>query len=535
MSLRPRLGQPAFDAALKNRFDEDVADVLRLSAELCALPGITVPADATAFEPLRDTWRLTVDRAREAGLRVLELEPTEEAPYPFAVIGFAEHDLDDPDLTEVVGLVGHLDVVPPRDEDQFEPAIEGIDLYARGAADMKTVVATWLVWMSRRQAGEGPKPPILLLLSCCEENGSAAPHHTASVLDLLRDRHGIEVRFALVGERTGELEWMKPEPMIGPICKENRSWRWVRSASAGATGLATLHQVAEVIRAGRTEVHRLNTEEVPEDKAARQPGVRSGFVNPFVFVAGEPVEGEVSWVQLRRAPGAAIHSAAAGVGQPALVERFAEVARTLEESFTGQVHLGGVQIGRDGNFNSYDGSGTAWLGVAGADSDALADWARGHASNGLEVSQVSEEPPAIAETLVGIDIRELLDHRDAVAHLLGSLRGGLWEEDFQMVSGRPPWRCPADHPDLVRLEAAYASVVGTPSPDLVKLHGNDGGSLAERQQTEDPAAQAAGIGHAVVFGQVGMRPHGSGEFHRGTSVRPYWQVLDRWADSWPTD
>ena len=45
----------------------------------------------------------------------------------------------------------------------------------------------------------------------------------------------------------------------------------------------------------------------------------------------------------------------------------------------------------------------------------------------------------------------------------------------------------------------------------------------------------AGVSHAVVFGQVGMRPHGSGEFHRGTSVRPYWQVLDRWADSWPTD
>ena len=529
-SPRLRLGDPAFDEALTARFDADVADVLRLSATLCAEPGITVPADAVAFEPLLRTWRLASDFARSAGLRVLALEPSEAAPYPFLVVGFAEQDLADPAITELVALVGHLDVVPPREEDQFRPALDGVDLYARGAADMKTVVATWLVWMARRQARPGPKPPLVLMLSCCEENGSAAPHHMGSVLDLLHDRWGVTVRFALVGERTGELEWMSPEPLIGPICKENRSWRWLRSGSDTEGGLETLRRVAAAVGEGRRVVHQLNTEAVPAVKAGRQPGVRSGLVNPFAFVVGEVDAGSnPTWIEIERPPGAAIHSAAAGVGDPSLVERLACVAVVLEGAFPGRVRLGGLSIGRDGNFNSYDGSGRLWLGVEGA---PLADVLDAAALDADLQGRGVDGPGEVGETLVGIDIRELFDHRDAIEALLEDLRARLWGDRFDLVCSRPPWRCPAAHPDLQRLEAAWEAVVGAPSPDLVKLHGNDGGSLAARQQAEDPAAARAGLGHAVVFGQVGMRPHGAGEFHRGTSVRPYWDVLDRWVDDW---
>ena len=47
-----------------------------------------------------------------------------------------------------VMLSGHFDVVPPEPDDiQFEPHIEGDYLWGRGAADMKTVVATYMVWM----------------------------------------------------------------------------------------------------------------------------------------------------------------------------------------------------------------------------------------------------------------------------------------------------------------------------------------------------------------------------------------------------
>ena len=525
---------PAFDDALKERFDADVAEVLGLSTALWALPGITVPADATAFGPLLRTHAMAAEYARAAGLGVLEFEPDDSSPYPFLVVGFAENDLADEAIRDVVGLVGHLDVVPPREDDQFEPKLDGVDLYARGAADMKTVVATWLVWMARRQARPGPKPPIVLLISSCEENGSAQPHHTGSVLEQLQERFGVGVRFALVGERTGELEWMKPEPRIGPICKENRSWRWIRSGSDSDGGLVTLRRIAAAVQQGRETVAALNRDAVPADKASRQPGVRSGFVNPFAFVAGDVAVNGAVHVEARRPPGAAIHSAAAGVDEPSLIERLRDIAAAASEEFgRGAVHLDGVEIGRDGNFNSYDGSGLVRLAIHGTPA-AVKAWADGQSAHGVQTEVLDAPPERTSTTLVGIDIRELLDHREAVEWLLDRLRARLWSTRFDLVSARPPWRCPADHPDRVRLEAAYEAVIGAPSPDLVKLHGNDGGSLAELQQSADRDAHGAGIGHAVVFGQVGMRPHGAGEFHRGTSVRPYWDVLDRWADSTPT-
>ena len=93
---------------------------------------------------------------------------------------------------------------------------------------------------------------------------------------------------------------------------------------------------------------------------------------------------------------------------------------------------------------------------------------------------------------------------------------------------RPAWRCPEGSPDLGALLDAWAEVVGAPSPDLVKLHGNDGGLIAAR-------AGATGWAPVVVFGQVGARPHGPDETHECRSIRPYWDILDRFADRvWAT-
>jgi hypothetical protein len=526
-------GEATFDDAL-SQLDPTTAQTVRLSAELCAVPGVTVPAAATDFEAVSRTARIAADWAREAGLKVLFIEPTDDAPYPFVVVGFAEHDLEAPYFREVVALIGHLDVVPPREEGQFVPRIEGGDLYARGAADMKTVAATFLTWMARRQAGEGPRPPVLALLSCCEENGSAAPHNADSVIRWLRTTYGVKVRFAIVGERTGELEWMKPEPVVGPICKENRSWRWVRISSEAASGLSALKILASTVGRGRREVVRLNADEVPVAKAARQPGLRSGFVNPFVQVAGDAIQsGPAVWLSVERPAGAAIHSAAAKADAPSLIEVLAEVADAALERWDGAVTLSGVEIGQDGNFNSYDGSGAMTLRLDRVDAGEVRAWAtRALATTGLIWSASTRLLPTTpGPTVVGLDIRELLDHRVAVRGLLARFERGLWGDGkLEQVSARPPWRCPSGHPDLVRLESAWEAVVGEPSPNLVKLHGNDGGSLVEIQQARSPALAAVGEGHAVVFGQVGMRPHGRGEFHRLSSVDVYLQILDRWAD-----
>ena len=141
-------------------------------------------------------------------------------------------------LTAPVTLSGHFDVVQPHPDDgQFVPRIDGDYLWGRGAADMKTVVASYLVWMADQQSRPGPKPPVMMLLSCCEENGSHRPNHMSSVLDWLQQTFGIEVRFAVVGERTGELEWMvafwgKTFYCGDILILDSRDW-----CSAGSDGL----------------------------------------------------------------------------------------------------------------------------------------------------------------------------------------------------------------------------------------------------------------------------------------------------------
>jgi acetylornithine deacetylase/succinyl-diaminopimelate desuccinylase-like protein len=528
-------GEPGFEQALADRFDPDVAEILSLSAELCAVPGITVPPSDEGLSEVIRTTGLVRDHAERLGLQVIERAPTADAPYPFLIVTFAEHDLDDPQFSEAIALIGHVDVVKAKSDDQFSPFVEGDDLYARGATDMKTVDASFLVWMAHRQQRPGPKPPILLSLSATEENGSPELHNTLSTLQWLRDSKGIEIRFAVVGERTGELEWMDPEPLVGPVCAENRSWRWIRVASSGGRGMTALRSIAESIELGRTTIARLNSENTPAEKTARQPGVRSGFVNPFCIVAadeGAEPQGAV-WLKAQRIPGTAIHSAQAKASDLSLLESFSEIVAQAVSSFgEDMVRLAGVEIGEDRNFNTYDGSGLMKLAIGGTEVDAVAAWANGLDTGDIAVELSSEPVGATGgETLVGIDIRELLDHKDEVEQLIATIQKKMSWGSVEMVNNLPPWRCPDDHEDLVKLRAAWQGRVGSPSPDLVKLHGNDGGHLAAIQQQSDADAAIRGIGHAVVFGQVGAGPHGPKESARATSIRPYLDILDAWADT----
>ncbi|MBT3223315.1 MAG: M20/M25/M40 family metallo-hydrolase, partial [Proteobacteria bacterium] len=502
----------AFAAALEERFDDEVGRIISLSGELCTIPAITVPASKTDYELIARAHQAAKDYATAHGLRTYGPPVDEEHPYPFLVVSFAENDLGDSSLNEAIGLMGHVDVVPPKQEGQFEPYLDGVDLYARGSADMKTVLATYLVWMAQWQKREGPKPPMVLLMSCCEENGSVFPNNTGSALTWLREEYGVEIRFAVVGERTGELEWMGADLPVGPICRENRSWRWFRAQGTEARGMAELKRIDSVVNAGRHLIHEQNTNHTPPAKAERQPGVRSGFVNPFAFVAADEGLDEVEqavWVKIARLPGASVHSAAAKADQPTLVELFAGLASEMEAGFD-QALLAGIAIGEDGNYNTYDGSGAMTLVISGA-KPAVEAWLAARDLEGLDVTTSEVALGSVSgPTFLGIDIRELLDHKAAVEEYVAAMPDKLWGTNgFDTFSARPPWRCPEAQPDLVALVAAYERVIGRPSLDLVKLHGNDGGLLAEQQQEADSECAAEGVGKVVVFGQVGMRPHGA--------------------------
>ncbi|WP_101844786.1 dipeptidase PepV [Halobacillus sp. Marseille-P3879] len=74
---------------------------------------------------------------------------------------------------EVIGLLGHLDVVPPGDgwsTEPFQPVIEGDCLYARGAQDDKgPVVAAYLAMKLLKDQGFVPKKRVRLILGTDEE------------------------------------------------------------------------------------------------------------------------------------------------------------------------------------------------------------------------------------------------------------------------------------------------------------------------------------------------------------------------------
>ena len=518
MSARSYFGTPEFDAAL-SRFDPCVSRVVSLSARLCAEPGVTVPAHRADLAAVRRTMSIAAARASELGLGVRVLESDEGHPYPLLIAWPRGSDPRAEDVHEVIALIGHLDVVG-ADASQWRPLLEGDVLHARGATDMKTVVATFLEWMG--SLGERPAgaPALVLALSGCEENGSISPWSAADALDWLERDCGARVRFAIVGERTGELEWMKPAPVVGPICRENRSWRWLRCATSDR-GEGALARVAAIVGSGREGVAALNRSAVPPEKAARQPGLRSGWLCSFAWIPGE-IAGEI--VRIERPAGASAHAAAADVSAPSSLEILArayEIARDVAREAGASVALAALRIGEDGNFNSFDGSGVMWLSWSGPGPD-LAGLAE---RTGLGASVVSraEIPSGAPEAIFGLDIRELLDHKAEVEGLLARIES---EPRMQVtaVNARPAWRCPEDSTDLGVLLSAWASVVGEPSPDLVKLHGNDGGLIAAREG-------ATGLAPVVVFGQVGARPHGPDETHDCRSVRPYWDILDRFMAS----
>lgn len=105
----------------------------------------------------------------------------------------------------VLAFAGHTDVVPsgPPEQwrsDPFEPVIRDGLLFGRGAADMKSSVAAFVVAAEEFiSAGGAARGSIALLLTSDEEG--PATDGTVKVVDLLRAR-GESIDYCIVGEPT---------------------------------------------------------------------------------------------------------------------------------------------------------------------------------------------------------------------------------------------------------------------------------------------------------------------------------------------
>ncbi len=197
-------------------------DVVELAARLIRIPSVTNCPEERVDEVFRCA-RFIAGWLRGAGL---EVRLYDDGRYPAVLAGFP----DGPSAE--VTLCGHFDVVKPEPDDaQFRPRVEGDWLWGRGAADMKTVVASYMVWM-RNTLGRGQAPPVSLLLVGNEENGEAEPWGTPHVLDDLRRREGWEPAFMIVGERTGE----EGEELVGKVCTASRGIARLKITARGRKG-----------------------------------------------------------------------------------------------------------------------------------------------------------------------------------------------------------------------------------------------------------------------------------------------------------
>ena len=128
---------------------ERTSEVLQLAADLVRIPSVTNCAD----ERVEEVFSCAGFVANQLSGGGLEVRLFDRGRYPAVLASFAG------DTSPSITLCGHFDVVRPEpDDSQFEARIQGDYLWGRGAADMKTVVASYIVWM-RDIAKSGPPFP----------------------------------------------------------------------------------------------------------------------------------------------------------------------------------------------------------------------------------------------------------------------------------------------------------------------------------------------------------------------------------------
>jgi acetylornithine deacetylase/succinyl-diaminopimelate desuccinylase-like protein len=197
-------------------------------------------------------------------------------------------------------LTGHFDVVDPEpDDSQFTPRVEGDYLHGRGAADMKTVVATYLVWMKDAVKSGKPFPNIQLLLVGNEENGEAESWGTPHVLKELN----LTPSLFIAGERTGE----KGSELFGEICIENRGvmrFDVIARGAKGHSGVAGTGDLSEKLIAARSALNEIFAKHLTLKAAdgwqsqAKFPFINVGTPGVYNVTAGEGVLG----VEIRPIP-----------------------------------------------------------------------------------------------------------------------------------------------------------------------------------------------------------------------------------------
>jgi len=259
--------RPRPQVVLETSYPDKTSEILDLAQQLIRIPSITA-CPTERYDEVHRAGSLIDDYLRNAGLDVKFFDGKYPAVYA---------TLPNPPKEEPILLTGHFDVVEPEpDGSQFDPRIEGDYLWGRGAADMKTVVATYLVWMKDAMKSGAPYSNIALMLVGNEENGEAEAWGTPFVLKELN----LSPALFIAGERTGE----KGNELYGEICVENRGvmrFDVIARGAKGHSGVAGTGDLSEKLIAARLALNEIFAKNLTLKSA---DGWQSGAKFPFINV-----------------------------------------------------------------------------------------------------------------------------------------------------------------------------------------------------------------------------------------------------------
>lgn len=269
--------QPSPEASIEIHYSDKNAEILDLAQQLIRIPSVTACPEER-IEEVRSAAALTYDYLNNRHVPVHFLD---KGKYPAILANFPGQE------NASVMLCGHVDVVEPDPDDtQFEPYIEGDYLWGRGAADMKTVVSTYLVWM-KDMLTQGVNPPVSLLLIGNEENGETEPVGTPHALEQLGDFGITQPKLFIAGERTGE----NGNELWGEICIQNRGimrFDVIAHGQRGHSGVSSAQaDLVEILFNARIAIFEIFTKYLTLQSAdgwqsqARSPFVQVG--NPGVY------------------------------------------------------------------------------------------------------------------------------------------------------------------------------------------------------------------------------------------------------------
>jgi succinyl-diaminopimelate desuccinylase len=334
--------RPTGGISIDSQYPDKTAEIVDLAQHLIRIPSVTACPDERLDEVHR-AGTFIFDYLRNHGLEVRYFDGRYPAVYAtFPQSNVAQKITQSPitNHQSPILLTGHFDVVEPEpDDSQFIPRLEGDYLWGRGAADMKTVVATYLVWMKDMlAAGKGAaplRPNIALLLVGNEENGESEAWGTPFVLKEV----GITPSLFIAGERTGE----KGTERFGEICVENRGVMRLDVIARGVkghSGVAGSGDLSEKLISARAALNEIFAQHLtlksPDgwQSQAKFPFISVGTPGVYNITAAEGILG----VEIRPIPQDNIE------GLRVQVERYC-AENGLEVSFS--VMEGGVACGPD--------------------------------------------------------------------------------------------------------------------------------------------------------------------------------------------